>query len=386
MDNNLKQYATPRQLEVLLAIESEGSEHKAAKKLGITRSSVASAKRAVMRKAAKMGYSPEHGLNHPIPDGYKMRGASTLYNADGQQLLQWIKTTEDSERQAVIFQETIAALTEILPKYEAIEKPKIEFSNLAVVFPVGDAHIGMYAWDEEAGENYDIAIAKQIHIAAIDYLVASVPACKKAIIAVLGDAFHYDGIEAITPAHRNLLDADSRYAKMVRATIKVVRYMIDLCLSKFEDVHISVSIGNHDLSSAIFLSECLFNVYEKEQRLTVDISPSHFKYWRFGKNLLGFHHGHGAKPDQLPQIMAADKAEDWGNTEYRYWMTGHVHHQSVKEFPGVMVESFRVLPPTDAYAANKGYRAGRDMKAIILHEGFGEVARHIFNPKMLVNK
>ena len=47
------------------------------------------------------------------------------------------------------------------------------------------------------------------------------------------------------------------------------------------------------------------------------------------------------------------------------------------------VESFRVLAPNDAWAENKGYRPQRDMKAIILHRDFGEVARHIVNPNML---
>ena len=82
-------------------------------------------------------------------------------------------------------------------------------------------------------------------------------------------------------------------------------------------------------------------------------------------------------------IMATDRQKDWGETDYRYWWTGHIHHDSVKEFAGVKCESFRVLAHVDAYAANAGYRSGRDMKAIILHKEYGEVGRHIINPKML---
>ena len=55
----------------------------------------------------------------------------------------------------------------------------------------------------------------------------------------------------------------------------------------------------------------------------------------------------------------------------------------MKDFTGCKVESFRILAPKDAWAAEKGYRAQQDMKAIILHKDYGEVARHIVNPEML---
>jgi hypothetical protein len=85
----------------------------------------------------------------------------------------------------------------------------------------------------------------------------------------------------------------------------------------------------------------------------------------------------------LPLIMATDQPEKWGQSEYRYWWTGHVHHDQVKDYEGCRVESFRILAPADAWAANHGYRAASDMKAIILHKDYGEVARHVVNPAML---
>lgn len=39
----------------------------------------------------------------------------------------------------------------------------------------------------------------------------------------------------------------------------------------------------------------------------------------------------------------------------------------------------------DAWAASMGFQSGRDMKAIILHRQFGEVARHIVSVDMLRN-
>jgi hypothetical protein len=97
---------------------------------------------------------------------------------------------------------------------------------------------------------------------------------------------------------------------------------------------------------------------------------------RFGQNLIGSTHGDGAKPADLPLLMAADRAEDWGKTSFRYWYTGHVHHRSAKEHPGCIVESFRTLAAKDSWHTGQGYRAGRDMYAIVLDREHGEVERY----------
>ena len=51
----LREFATDRQWEILSAIESEGSEVKAAKKLGCVKSNVSCAVARVKQKAAKHG-------------------------------------------------------------------------------------------------------------------------------------------------------------------------------------------------------------------------------------------------------------------------------------------------------------------------------------------
>jgi len=382
--NKLAEYATDRQKEILQAIQSEGSERKAAVKLGISKSTIGSAKKEVVRKAALMGYSPKHNLVHPVPDGFKLKGASTMYDmATGEAKIQWVKSTIDVERQEEIFREAIQGMADALPKCEPITPPQHTDSNLAACYPVGDHHLGMLSWHEETGSDYDLDIGERLLNGAINHLVDSSPSCESSLIVLLGDFMHYDSFDTVTPAHKHLLDADGRFPKMVRAAIKTVRYMIAKCLSKHQNVHVIVEIGNHDPSSSIVLTECLHNIYENELRITIDRNPGHYHYWRFGKCLVGTHHGDKSKHDKLPMIMAVDRASDWGDTEFRYWWTGHIHHDSVKDYNGVRCESFRVLAPADAYAANLGYRTGRDMKSIILHKDYGEVARNIVNPKML---
>jgi hypothetical protein len=116
--------------------------------------------------------------------------------------------------------------------------------------------------------------------------------------------------------------------------------------------------------------------FHNEPRLEVDLSPSTVWYHKFGLNLIASTHGDTIKEKDMLPIMAADKAEDWGSTKFRYWYAGHVHHSHVKEYQGGIVEYFRTLAARDAWHQGQGYRAGRDMCCIVLHKNHGEIERH----------
>lgn len=392
VDINLKPYCTGRQWEVLNAIATAGSMRGAARQLDVHEKTIRNAYKAVLKKAAKHGYSPDHDMTHSVPDGFNLKGASTLYDSDGEIRLQWVKSEADRERQREMFHEMVQELAKDLPVIEPISAPATVDEDLLCVYPVGDHHMGMLSWGIETGQSYDLKIGEKLLNGASNYLMDALPNAGTALVAVLGDFFHYDSFEAVTPSSRNQLDADSRYPKMIRAGIRSLRRMIEQAASKHNKVHVIIEIGNHDLSTSVFLMECLYNIYMGNDRITIDTSPMHYHYFRFGSTLIGTHHGHGAKMDQLPLIMAADRAKDWGETDYRYWYTGHVHHSRTKnalngsDYVGCRVESFRVLAPMDAYAHQKGYRSMQDMKGLVITRDAGEQSRLTVNPKMLVSR
>lgn len=368
--------------DILAAIHEHGSQRKAAIALGVNR-------RTVERRAAQLarkGYSPAHDMTHTVPDGFMVKGVSTLYAKDGRISAQWVKSTQDQERQRELMREACAAMVADLPKVGAT-KPKLGTyrADLLTAYPIGDPHIGMRAWAAECGKDWDLAIAEKVHCEAMASLVDAAPASEDALIVNLGDAFHYDSMAPVTPRSGHLLDADGRYAKMIGVGIKVIRQCITSALAKHKRVHIINAPGNHDETGAIWLSAALAHIYADEPRVTVDTNPSVFAYHRFGKCLIGVHHGHTCKPDKLPGVMAADRARDWGETEHRYWWVGHIHHESKREFPGVSVESFNTLASADAYATSGGWRSRESMQAIILHEQHGEVARARVSAAMFRN-
>ena len=364
--------------ETISTVNTEGSVAAAARKLGKPRSTIRD-----RVYAAKRLYDLAPDWPMP-PDGFKTQGVSTLYNKQtGEPIIEWVKLSADAARQEEIFREVIDELTSTLPRLRPAPVPAQTASSLMACYPVGDHHLGMLSWHEETGANYDLDIGERLLTGAMDQLVSATPSCDEAAVVFLGDFLHIDSFDTVTPTAKNQLDTDGRFPKMVRAAIRSMRYLIGAALEHHKKVRVIVEIGNHDLSSSIFLMECLANIYDEEPRLSVDTSPRHFHYFSFGKCLVGTHHGHGVKMDKLPLIMATDRAEEWGGAEYRYWWTGHIHTDRVKDYAGCRVESFRILAPNDAWAENKGYRPQQDMKAIILHRDFGEVARHIVNPNML---
>ena len=329
------------------------------------------------------GRSPDE-VTH-VPDPSKIARTSTLFGADGEVRAQWvIEKPEDADRKAAL-EAWLETALEPLPPRPRIAPPVTHADHLMTTYPIGDHHLGMLAWKYEVGASNDIEIAEGLLSGAMRYLVNAAPDSDTALVAVLGDFFHYDSFDSVTPTNRNLLDADGRAPKMFSAGMRLCEYIIGLAAEKHNRVRVIFELGNHDPFSSMVIARIMDRLYRDNPRISVDINPSHFHFFEWGSNLIGTHHGHGraAKPAQLPQIMASDQREAWGRTKHHYWYTGHIHNQTVFEFPGCVVESFPILPPGDAYAHNEGYRSRRLMRAIIYHREHGEVGRVAVNPEML---
>jgi hypothetical protein len=113
--------------------------------------------------------------------------------------------------------------------------------------------------------------------------------------------------------------------------------------------------------------------------VTIDVDPSEFYFHRFGATLIGAHHGHKARADKLAIAMMTLRKRDFGETDFHYFYTGHIHHESAKEIGDVRVESFQTIAAKDAHAAGMGYVSGQSLTAITLHKSRGEIGRHRVN-------
>jgi len=266
-----------------------------------------------------------------------------------------------------------------------VAAPRGKLVDGCAVYPVGDYHTGQLSWAiETRGASYDLRVARKLLVSAMSHLITKLPKCGTAFIPFMGDFIHFDGFRAETPQHKHLLDADSRFPKVARTAIQIARAAIDTALQHHHEVHVVWELGNHDPTGAIWMMELLACVYEKNPRVHIDTHPGKFHYFEFGRNLIQTHHGDmRIKPEKLPLIMALDQAEAWGRTEHRWTLLGHHHHESRVD-GGTVIEVVPVLTPNDAYAANSGYRAKRQMQAVLLDPKYGEEERHTFNATRFV--
>jgi hypothetical protein len=241
---------------------------------------------------------------------------------------------------------------------------------------MGDPHLGMLSWPEETGDDFNLTIARTNLSAAVDRLAYLAPPTRTALLFNAGDYFHADNMESRTARSGHALDVDSRWPKVLRVGVWLLIELVQRLRLKHERIYVVSVPGNHDDHSAIMLAVCLSLYFHNDPGVIVDESPSMFRYHRFGRNLFGMTHGHTIKAKDLPLLMAADRPEDWGATRHRYWLCGHVHHESVKEYPGCKVETFNTLAAKDAWHAGQGYRSDRKMVCDVHHIEHGRILRH----------
>jgi hypothetical protein len=371
------EWATKREKQYMDKYKELGTVQAVADELGVGRQRVQDGIKRAKKRAIKHGWSPDHDMTHTTPEGYFVKGVSTYYDADGKVKGQWVKTKkEDEDRVNAILNAMGGMLDDFKGQSINIPAPPNVMQHLMTVYPIADPHIGMYAWCQESGDDYDLDIATSLLLGAMQRLVDSAPYTETCLIDCVGDFFHSDNDSNMTMRSGNKLDVDTRWALVMRVGVFIFKEFVNMALKKHKKVKIIVDIGNHDDYTSAMLILVLEAYFENNPRVTIDTSPAKFHYHKFGKCLIGSTHGDTVKPVVLNQVMATDMPKVWGETTHRYFYTGHVHHKRVFELPGCIVESFNTLAAKDFYTASHGYRSKRNMTYIVLDKEHGEVERH----------
>ena len=383
IDEALFAYATPRQREVLEAVNLHGSAIAASLALGMNKGAASDAYNAVVKKAARSGYSPKHDFTRPVPEGYVAKGVSTYYNSEGKPSGQWVKASLSHEALVDAMREAVEGFKDEIPPVVSINAPAASEEHLCNLYTFTDYHLGMLAWHKEGGSDWNISLAEKTIIAALARMIDQSPKAHTAVVNIQGDFLHTDGKTPVTPASKHVLDADSRFPKIRRSAIRIIRSLVTMSLHRHQEVHLIIAEGNHDEESAGWLAD-LFSVhYEEEPRVTVNDSVLPFYVLEWGNTMLGIHHGHKVKNESLPLLFAAQFPQAWGNTTRREIHCGHRHHRDEKEYNGVTVVQHPTLAARDAYAARGGWIADRAAWAITYHKKYGPVGRVMVTTEML---
>jgi hypothetical protein len=269
----------------------------------------------------------------------------------------WLKKLHNME-----WVEAIRLLIDDIPK---LETPKKNFNldgNYLLEVALMDVHFGMLAWDKETGMDYDIDIAEDLFLYAVQDLLSKAVGYKpsKILFPFGNDFLHIDDPTNQTPMNRNLLDADSRLIKIYQKAKKSVIKAINYC-REVSPVHVTWVPGNHDPNVSYYMCDALSEIFSDDKDVSVDISPKWRKYYPFGKCLVAYTHGIEEPMRDLPSIVATEEPELWGKSKYREIHIGHKHRKmqmhwvNVDTMPGTVVRMIPSIAGTDQWHYKKGY-------------------------------
>jgi hypothetical protein len=234
-------------------------------------------------------------------------------------------------------------------------------SGVLAEFSPVDVHMGKLSWRAETGVDYDLRISERVFTQAVeDVIRRTAPLKPEAYVLVAGnDLTQTDGNDGTTTAG-TYVDTDSRWVKSFRRA-RAVNSWAARQFAQHAPVRIVVVPGNHDRMTAWTIGEVLAMEFADHPRITVDNEPRPRKYVRWGVNLLGFVHGDQEKQATLPLIMAQERKQDWAETEWREWHTGHLHKSKEVRFTagdsfnGVRVRTLPALCAADKWHSDQGY-------------------------------
>ncbi len=226
-----------------------------------------------------------------------------------------------------------------------------------------DLHLGKLAWKEESGEDYDLKIAEERFVKAIEDLIkkSSGNNIERILFPIGNDIYNSDRAlpYAQTTAGTPQQD-DSRWQKMFKTGVRLITWAVHR-LSEIAPVDVVTVFSNHDFERVFYLGEVISAVFERHSNVRVDNSPLVRKYYKYGKCLFGLAHGHNEKPSDLPLLMAQESKEMWSETHYREWLLGHLHHskkmltEGSRDYNGIKVTYMTSPSSTDAWHFSRGY-------------------------------
>lgn len=274
-----------------------------------------------------------------------------------------------------------AKVSKHAPLYDKLPSLPKKDDNLLVI-DIADAHFGKLSSSYETGESYNIHLAKQRCIDGVNGIISKGRAfgIDRVLFIVGNDVLHYDTPRKTTTSGTPQ-DSDIMFYDMFNTALETHVEIIESLIQEF-NVDIIFCPSNHDYQSGWYFARTLGAWFRNCDRVTIDDSISHRKYYQYGKNLIGASHGDGAKMSDMPLLMANEVPLMWSETVYRHVYLHHIHHkqttkfQSGKDYIGVTVEYLRSPSASDSWHYRNGYvGAKKAIEGFIHNFNDGQIAR-----------
>lgn len=267
------------------------------------------------------------------------------------------RTPVDPLRAKVEVKEILREHAPRIPKIRS-KRRRQSSSGVCVVSSIPDIHFGKHCDAEETGDDYNLAIARELYLDAKRDMLERVTKRYDQIDLIVDlpahDLMHFTGTH-YTTTNGTRQDAAAGWKKTYRTARETA---VDGILMEREVAPVKViSIeDNHARAESFHIGDAIDCYFHKDDRVEVDSRGAIQKFHRYGNVLLGLHHGDTMKMDQLVGAMVQWVPKDFAECTYREWLLGHLHKEMLvnNEF-GLFARRLPSLSGVDNWHALNGY-------------------------------
>lgn len=323
----------------------------------------------------KNGYRPQWGI------------AWAHLEDEGVKTTVLLKNPQEIQQEEKWRDEFLKKVKQAAPRYRTPRKNRVTDGHLHLI-DVADLHINKLGVNRDGSINYNADIAVERAHAAVDSLVTRGQGynVEQFILPIGNDVLHTEGMNPST-SKGTAQTSDRHWTTAIDMAFAMYVSMVESLLT-VAPVKIVHCRDNHAEFASYMLAKQLDAYLHRHKWLTSDISHLDRAYHQYGSVLIGMDHGHGVATAKLPQVVAAEQAGLWGQTTKRVFYRHHIHHadfknsnvrvkedQTLKDYPGLTIQSMRSPSGTDEYHHNHGYvHAPKAVDSFIIHPTMGQVA------------
>ena len=249
----------------------------------------------------------------------------------------------------------------------------------AFLWEVGivDHHLGQFSWGKEVGFKYDVKEAETIYNNAIDFLIDKIkPYNVGKILYHFGQDFYNVNSQFNQTVAGTPQDEDGRWQRSFDKGVMVHINAINK-LKQIADVDAIQIKGNHDEERIQYAGSVVKAWFRNDKNINIDNRPISRKYYRYGKNLIGFSHAETISMDRLLGLMPIEAKEDWSKCEHYSWHLGHLHHnvirKNLEDQNGIRIIHLPALTPVAVWHFKKGYLHNRETQSFLHHPEKGNM-------------
>jgi hypothetical protein len=240
--------------------------------------------------------------------------------------------------------------------------------RFGVVLSPTDFHWGKWGAVEEGTKEYNRRVARERLRESTAKCLAGV-LChgqpERIFVGVGSDYFHVDN-EAGTTSGGTPQDRDGNPLDIIETGCEMMIEYVDM-LRAVAPVDLVLMAGNHDHLLGYCLLLYLSAYYRGVEGVRVRRTADPRQYVEYGSTLLTFVHGDAVhKTGDIARLAAVEAREQWGRTEHRVALTGHLHYEKMEDDRGFVRYQMPSLSGTDRWHTRHGYVGSRVLLSAVL--------------------